>query len=145
MRGCRLNWRAGNHRPDRRQRLLHISCDGSERNAHCSAEKHSSGPACISALILWRSGKGNKPLPQIYADERGSNWLIRKLAFPPDLRSICVISANYPMSTYAQHFYFSFAPTGTSSRKPASTGLPSSPTDAATIMPFDSSPRSLRG
>jgi hypothetical protein len=41
--------------------------------------------------------------------------------------------------------YFSFAPTGTSSRNPASTGLPSSPTDAATIIPLDSSPRSLRG
>src|SRR5882724_329683 len=41
--------------------------------------------------------------------------------------------------------YFSFDPIGTSSRKPASTGLPSSPTEAATIMPFDSSPRSLRG
>src|SRR5258708_12528388 len=31
--------------------------------------------------------------------------------------------------------YFSFAPTGTSSRNPASTGLPSSPTDAATHIP----------
>jgi hypothetical protein len=41
--------------------------------------------------------------------------------------------------------YFSLAPTGTSSRNPASTGLPSSPTEAATIMPFDSSPRNLRG
>ena len=41
--------------------------------------------------------------------------------------------------------YFSRAPLGTSSRKPASTGTPSSPSDAATIMPCDSSPRSLRG
>src|SRR5450432_807741 len=41
--------------------------------------------------------------------------------------------------------YLSFDPTGTSSRKLASTGLPSSPKDAATIMPLDSSPRSLRG
>ena len=40
--------------------------------------------------------------------------------------------------------YFRRAPTGTSSRKPASTGLPPS-SDAATIMPFDSMPRSLRG
>ena len=40
--------------------------------------------------------------------------------------------------------HFNRAPTGTSSRKPASTGLPPS-SDAATIMPFDSMPRSLRG
>ena len=36
------------------------------------------------------------------------------------------------------------APTGISSWKPASTGLPPS-TDAATIIPFDSMPRSFRG
>src|SRR5258707_2354615 len=41
--------------------------------------------------------------------------------------------------------YFSLVPTGTSSRKPASTGLPSSPTEAAKIIPLDSIPRSLRG
>ena len=41
--------------------------------------------------------------------------------------------------------YFRRAPTGTSSRKPASTGLPSGPAEAATIMPLDSTPRSLRG
>src|SRR6266404_9553010 len=40
--------------------------------------------------------------------------------------------------------YFNLVPTGTSSRKLASTGLPPSG-DAATIMPFDSSPRSFRG
>ena len=40
--------------------------------------------------------------------------------------------------------YFSRAPTGTSSKKLASTGLPPS-SDAATIIPLDSSPRSLRG
>src|SRR5271169_3339886 len=41
--------------------------------------------------------------------------------------------------------YFSLAPTGTSSRNPARTGTPSSPRDAATIIPCDSNPRSLRG
>jgi len=40
--------------------------------------------------------------------------------------------------------HFRRAPTGMSSWKPASTGLPSS-TDAATIIPFDSMPFSLRG
>src|SRR5882724_10067554 len=40
--------------------------------------------------------------------------------------------------------HFNRAPIGMSSRKPANTGLPPS-TDAATIMPFDSTPRSLRG
>src|SRR5215471_3306500 len=45
----------------------------------------------------------------------------------------------------ANKIYLSFAPMGTSSRNPASTGLPSSPTDAATIIPLDSRPRSLRG
>src|SRR5262249_10282414 len=43
-----------------------------------------------------------------------------------------------------KHLYFRRAPTGTSSRKPARIGLPPS-SDAATIMPFDSMPRSLRG
>src|SRR5579864_8240927 len=43
-----------------------------------------------------------------------------------------------------RRFHFSLAPTGTSSRKLASTGFPFS-SDAATIMPFDSRPRSLRG
>src|SRR5450631_734751 len=41
--------------------------------------------------------------------------------------------------------YFSRAPISTSSRNPASTGVPWSPSEAATIMPFDSSPRILRG
>jgi hypothetical protein len=40
--------------------------------------------------------------------------------------------------------YFNRAPTGTSSRKPASVGLPPS-SDAATIMPCDSMPFNLRG
>jgi hypothetical protein len=40
--------------------------------------------------------------------------------------------------------YFNLAPIGTSSRKLASTGFPPS-IDAATIMPFDSNPRNLRG
>src|ERR1700736_979669 len=39
--------------------------------------------------------------------------------------------------------HFRRAPTGTSSRNPARTGLPPS-SEAATIMPFDSMPRSLR-
>ncbi len=41
--------------------------------------------------------------------------------------------------------YFSLAPSGTSSRNPASTGAPSGGRDAASSMPFDSSPRILRG
>ena len=40
--------------------------------------------------------------------------------------------------------YFNLVPRGTSSKKLASTGFPPS-SDAATIIPFDSSPRSLRG
>src|ERR1700674_1940370 len=40
--------------------------------------------------------------------------------------------------------YFNLVPTGTSSRKPASTAFPPSG-DAATIIPFDSSPRSFLG
>ncbi len=43
-----------------------------------------------------------------------------------------------------QRHYFNREPTGTSSRKPARTGLPPS-RDAATIMPFDSIPRIFRG
>src|ERR1700676_2162110 len=48
------------------------------------------------------------------------------------------------MAVGVDQAHFSLAPTGISSRKPASTGLPPS-MDAATIMPLDSSPRSLRG
>jgi hypothetical protein len=40
--------------------------------------------------------------------------------------------------------YFSRAPSGTSSRKPVSTGAPPS-SEAASNMPFDSRPRILRG
>ena len=40
--------------------------------------------------------------------------------------------------------YFSLAPFGTSSPKVARTGRPPSPTEAATIIPFDSTPRILR-
>src|SRR5256885_7451325 len=42
--------------------------------------------------------------------------------------------------------YLSRAPISTSSSgKPARTGRPSGPTEAAMIMPLDSTPRSLRG
>jgi hypothetical protein len=41
--------------------------------------------------------------------------------------------------------YLRRAPTSTSSAKPARTGRPSGPTEAATIIPLDSTPRSLRG
>src|ERR1700731_5171043 len=44
----------------------------------------------------------------------------------------------------SSHAYLSRVPNGTSSRKLASTGLPPSG-EAATIMPFDSNPRNLRG
>src|SRR5690242_16417183 len=48
------------------------------------------------------------------------------------------------MAMGIDQLHFSRAPTGMSSRNPASTGLPPS-TEAATIIPFDVSPRSLRG
>jgi hypothetical protein len=42
--------------------------------------------------------------------------------------------------------YFNLAPISTSSSgNPANTGRPSGPTDAATIIPFDSTPRNFRG
>ena len=48
------------------------------------------------------------------------------------------------MAVGIDQLHFRRAPTGMSSWKPASTGLPPS-TEAATIMPFDSMPFSLRG
>src|SRR5258708_854789 len=48
------------------------------------------------------------------------------------------------MTVGVDQTHLTLAPTGTSSRNPASTGLPPS-SEAATIMPFDSTPRSLRG
>src|SRR2546430_12043401 len=41
--------------------------------------------------------------------------------------------------------YLRRAPTSTSSGKAARTGRPSGATEAATIMPFDSTPRGFRG
>src|SRR2546421_11999897 len=84
----------------------------------------------------------------------GAQWGPRRLAqyavlftaFHWDGIALVLIfrSPDHPI-TRDLPIYFSLAPTGTSSRKLTSTGLPSSPTDAATIMPLDSSPRSLRG
>src|SRR5947209_3583331 len=48
------------------------------------------------------------------------------------------------MAVGVDQLHFSRAPTGMSSWKPANTGFPSA-TDAATIIPFDSMPFSLRG
>jgi len=48
-------------------------------------------------------------------------------------------------ATTKKNAYFKRAPTSTSSVKAARTGLPSGPTLAATIIPLDSTPRSLRG
>src|SRR5205085_12396515 len=48
------------------------------------------------------------------------------------------------MAMRIDQLHFNRAPTGMSSRKAASTGLPPS-TEAATIMPFEVRPRSLRG
>src|SRR6185436_19066790 len=45
----------------------------------------------------------------------------------------------------AEPLHFNLAPLGTSSRKLANTGWPSSPTEAASSMPLDSRPRILRG
>src|ERR1019366_3573146 len=61
-----------------------------------------------------------------------------------DLRAIGIelLVVQVAMGIYQTHFRR--APTGMSSWKPARTGLPPS-TDAATIMPFDSMPFSLRG
>src|SRR6476646_516303 len=53
---------------------------------------------------------------------------------------LCIIQ----VAVRVDQVHFSLAPTGTSSKNPASTGLPPS-REAATIMPFDSRPRNLRG
>ena len=50
---------------------------------------------------------------------------------------------EFPFSKISD--YFNFAPFGTSSKKPANMGRPSSPIEAAKIMPCDSSPRSFLG
>src|SRR5207253_7659953 len=56
---------------------------------------------------------------------------------------VLVVRARTPVPPIFTTFYFRRAPIGTSSRKLHSTGLPPSG-EAATIMPFDSNPRSLR-
>src|SRR5579863_2585212 len=51
-----------------------------------------------------------------------------------------------PLQSRFADSYFKRAPISTSSSgNPASTGRPSGPTDAATIIPFDSTPRNFRG
>src|SRR3974377_221998 len=52
---------------------------------------------------------------------------------------------NMPVGVNQVHgtAYFSRAPSSTSSWKPASTGRPSGPTEAATIIPFDSTARNF--
>src|SRR5579864_6807685 len=62
-------------------------------------------------------------------------------AYVGDTRDRCPAE---PRSVGFRPDYFNRAPTGTSSRKLASTGFPPS-SDAATIIPFDSMPRSFRG
>ena len=64
----------------------------------------------------------------------------------PSLRQAQGRPAACPASQTRPGFdpYFNLAPTGTSSRKLASTGFPPS-SEAATIIPFDSRPRSFRG
>ena len=62
---------------------------------------------------------------------------------------VCVAFAVQMCMRVDQHgefpTYLSRAPISTSSKNPARTGLPFSPSEAATIMPFDSRPRSFRG
>src|SRR3974390_467747 len=57
----------------------------------------------------------------------------------------CGHGAAAMLRPYKCSDYFRRAPTSTSSWKPARTGRPSGPTEAAMIMPLDSTPRSLRG
>src|ERR1700693_3854094 len=65
-----------------------------------------------------------------------------RLSMPSQARLVFGYRLPYRRATLS--FTSNLAPTGTSSKKPARTGLPPS-SDAATIIPFDSMPRSLRG
>src|SRR5690348_462964 len=78
------------------------------------------------------------------ADRQNGSHACAASAFE-HFRAICVESRTFEMRVRIDQHYFSRAPMGTSSRKLARTGWPLSPTEAATIMPFDSMPRSLRG
>ena len=61
-----------------------------------------------------------------------------------DLRAVRIELLVIQVTMRIDQAHFKRAPTGMSSWKPASTGLPPS-TDAATIIPLDSMPFSLRG
>ncbi len=58
---------------------------------------------------------------------------------------LLTINVRVKVDEHRPQFYFNLAPFGTSSVKVAITGRPSSPYDAATTIPCDSNPRSLRG
>ena len=79
----------------------------------------------------------------------GTIWPSRYSSIWDDVLAIGIelIVVQVTMGVHQDRFrqaHFRRAPTGMSSWKPARTGLPPS-TDAATIMPLDSMPFSLRG
>jgi hypothetical protein len=83
--------------------------------------------------------------------ENQSRALSHRLALPTSERQYCPgrdgrsrLSGQCFVVELTVAIYFSLVPTGTSSKKLHSTGFPPSG-EAATIIPFDSSPRSLRG
>ena len=73
---------------------------------------------------------------------------LTKSTYPVAVRPFMILKIRSPGSIASitrRINYFRRAPTSTSSWKPVRTGRPSGPTEAATIMPLDSTPRSLRG
>ena len=75
----------------------------------------------------------------------GSTTTSTICCLPISCSRMCAQTRQEKLKFHGLRFnYLSLAPTGTSSKKPASTGFPPS-MDAATIIPFDSRPRSFLG
>src|SRR5215471_19980789 len=78
-------------------------------------------------------------------DKHGNGLLASGSGLPHQAVGLRTIQRRRSLKARARRqFYFNRAPTGTSSRKLANTGWPPS-SDAATIIPLDSSPRIFRG
>src|SRR5579883_340506 len=99
----------------------------------------------VNERILIGQPDGYAQVRRPVAGADGQHALDPRRARPGDDRFAILREARViQMAVRVDQRHFSRAPTGTSSRKPANTGEPPS-SEAATIMPSDWMPRSLRG
>src|ERR1017187_8463601 len=100
---------------------------------------------CVDEGVLPGQAQGGFQVRRTAARADGHHALDASLAGALDhLVAVRVELLVIQMAVRIDQLHLRRAPMGTSSRKPASTGLPPS-MDPAAIIPFDSMPRSFRG